>query len=162
MPWRFPTLDYVIDLQQMLEHYINGLVYQRNKKRDQLASYLHQRDLQRAGKKQAFQSIREASPGLMGHLQITEQIPVEMVVPLAHGLITIRLPTEHAFCAALHCQLNGHATETVSLTGSDLELMFHDDPADLQPPLLLTQLQHVVEPREVAESMNAFWLRFWD
>eukprot|EP00438_Fugacium_kawagutii_P005392 Skav210137 [mRNA] locus=scaffold1493:168850:173052:- [translate_table: standard] len=162
VPLSTPVEAYLFDMGQLLEHHVNQLVYQHNKRRDQLSAFLRDRDVKRFGKKQAFQSIREPSHGLVDQIQQTIQYRVPVSVPLQHGLVTVDLPSNHTLLSHLPCTIDDQLAEVVSLNESHLELMLQDADAVLADTFILSQLQHWVEPPKVATLMNDYWLRFWD
>lgn len=162
VPLTVPSHSFLHDLRQLLEHHVKSLVYDHNKRRTQLATFMRERDVKCYGKKQAYQSVREASPGLMDQLQFEIQTPVQVIEPLQHGLITVAFPPDASFDPAFSCTLNGATADTVSYDSHRLELMLHDADVDMQLPVVLAQMVHMMEPQQVATRLNDYWLRFWD
>ena len=94
LPKGLPTAPYLYTIEQLLRHETDSMAHSLRMKSKQHADFMKQQDLCKFGKKQAFRSIREASPGLVQTLNIARTTPAALKNPHEYGLVTVTADQE--------------------------------------------------------------------
>ena len=162
LPLHLPDEELLYDIEQLLRHHVDQLVYTQNLKHQKLSKFQQQLDAKNYGRAQAFQSVKERGAGLLTKVQICKQWPAQVTTPLQHGLITLSLPSDACIDMSLPFQVNNHPADFVQWNPPDLELAMHDADIQLDDMLVCSQTQESAEPHTVAASLDNHWRQYWD
>ena len=157
----FPIYEELQVIEQFLRFDLDKQVYNINKKADQHVKFIRAKDIAK-GKKGAFKTIREPSPGLVTQILHQKEYHANLLPDSGHGLLSMQLQNHDDFDTESQIQVNGQEVQVVDWRPPILDVMQIDAMEITETNVKVTQSKIIVEPRQVATELGLFWDKFWN
>lgn len=157
-----PTFVELFQIEQILRYELDKLTYDIKVKSRQHAQFLRDMDIKKYGKKQAFQSVREPSFGLVQQLESTISVTGKILPDSGMGFVSMQIPPSTCLDLTVSCAVQGHKCDIISWQSPVLDLMMHDADIELPLEVKLEQVQHTASPADVAAGLGNYWNQFWN
>ena len=159
---RVPTFAELFHIEQILRYELDQITFSITRRTRQHVKFLKQIDIQKYGKRQAFQSIRESSLGLVQQLDSSITVSGKILPETAMGFVSVQIPPDTPIDLTAACKVQGHLCDIVSWQSPVLDLMIHDADVELPQEVQLEQPVQTVKPSEVAKELGNYWNQFWN
>ena len=160
VPWDIPLVDWLYDLQQLVQFEVSQLLYQ-----DQVAWSKKQEDFRRQDKRlqnsrEAFRMIRSNAPSLHEVCRRVAQQGIAIPQPDC-SFVEIWCEDPSQFAMNTAATYAGHTCHILALSDLHVLVSFSEQEIDLPAEGELLQICAYVEPGDIFDQLTGFWLPLW-